>query len=200
MHVEFLLEEESAAVALDLLAPKILGPGATHQCHFFQGKQDLLSKLPERLRAYKRWIPDNFRIVVLLDEDRKDCHELKIELEQIAAVAGFTTLSQAAGGRFHVVNRIAVEELEAWYLGDMDALYVAFPRLSANMARRTRFRDPDRVSGGTWEALERELQRAGYYPGGLAKVDLARKVAAQMDPWGNRSHSFRVFVSGLTAG
>lgn len=58
------------------------------------------------------------------------------------------------------------------------------------LLRRAGFRDPDAIAGGTWEALERELQRRGYFKQGLRKLELAREVAARMDPQRNRSHSF----------
>jgi hypothetical protein len=78
-----------------------------------------------------------------------------------------------------------------------DALRAAYPRLSPHLGERSRYRNPDTIAGGTWEALERELQRVGYAPGGLAKVANARAVSAHMQPERNRSHSFQVFRQGL---
>ena len=40
----------------------------------------------------------------------------------MAAEAGFLTRSQAFGRAWRLVNRIAVEELEAWYFGDWAAV------------------------------------------------------------------------------
>lgn len=77
MHVEFLLEEPSAEAALTAILPKILVDDVTFDFHVFEGKQDLLKKLPSRLKGYRRWIPNNLRIFVLIDEDRQDCQELK---------------------------------------------------------------------------------------------------------------------------
>jgi hypothetical protein len=45
--------------------------------------------------------------------------------------------------------------------------------------------------------MERILQRAGYYPTGMPKVELAANVAAHMLPDRNRSGSFRAFRDGL---
>ena len=47
MHLEFLVEEESAETALDNLVPKIVGPNISYNIRVFQGKFDLLKKLPE---------------------------------------------------------------------------------------------------------------------------------------------------------
>ena len=197
MHIEFLVEESSAEAALNNLAPAILGPDVTFQVHPYNGKPDLLAKLPDRLRGYRPWLPADWRIVVLLDADEADCRQLKARMETIAHAAGLTTRSAAGGAQFQVLNRLAVQELEAWFFGDVEALCAAYPRLDPNLAKRSRYRNPDAIAGGAWEALERELQRVGCAPGGLAKVATARAVSEHMQPERNRSHSFQVFQQGL---
>lgn len=198
MHLEILVEEPSTEEALKNLLPLLLSPEITYRILSFQGKQNLLGELPKRMRGYK-WIPDDFRIVVLLDEDRQNCFELKHQLENAATRAGLSTKTSAGGSRFQVLNRIVVEELEAWFLGDLEAVRQAYPRLPANFVSSNRFHDPDTVSGGTWEVLERTLQRYGYFKGGYAKVEAARAISARMDPNRNRSKSFQVFRDGLLA-
>lgn len=195
MHIELLVEEPSAAAALSVLVPRILGAGISFDCRIFSGKMDLLQRLPERLRGYRRWPPDT-RIVVLVDEDREDCLQLKGQLNALAAQAGLST-TQVAGPGISVLNRIAVEELEAWFLGDVQALVDAFPGVPSTLERQARYRNPDAIGGGTWEALQRVLQRAGYYRAGMSKIDLARRVSPHMVPNRNRSRSFQVFVAGL---
>lgn len=37
----------------------------------------LLARLPERLRGYASWLPDTWRIVVIVDRDDADCTTLK---------------------------------------------------------------------------------------------------------------------------
>ena len=198
MHLEILVEERSAEEALPELVPKMMGGGVTVNLIAHQGKPDLLKRLPDRLRGYRAWIPQDFRIVVLLDEDREDCRELKAQMEEAARKAGFTTASApGSGGGFTLLNRVAVEELEAWFLGDVAALQRVFPKIPKSLGQRVRFRDPDAVPGGTWEALERELQRVGYYKTGAPKIELARSVARHMAPRRNRSRSFHVFFQGL---
>jgi len=197
MHIEFLLEEPSAEAALRGLLPKVLGE-ATFALHPHAGKQGLLARLPDRLRGYRSWVPSDWRIVVLLDNDQDDCQALKAELESVARTVGFGTLSSPTpGGLVQVVNRLAIEELEAWFFGDVPALVEAYPKVPATLGSRAGYRDPDAISGGTWEALERVLQRAGYYPGGLPKIEVARRVSQHMDPGRNRSKSFQVFRDAL---
>jgi len=199
MHFEFLLEEESAEAALRFLVPKILGPEPTFRIHVFQGKRKLLANLESRLRGYASR-PGNWRVVVLVDEDREDCHAVKQELEVACLEAGLITKTEAEPGQgFQVLNRIAIEELEAWFFGDVHALCTAYPGVPATLANRAKFRVPDAIAGGTWEALEEVLQRAGYHRGGLAKITAARDIAPHMDPNRNTSESFRCFVQGLVA-
>lgn len=197
-HVELLVEEPSMEAALRLLLPKVLGDLSfeiyPHQC-----KDELLLRLPQRLRGYGQrrksdaWFRDSCRIVVVIDRDDDNCTKLKRRLEKIANEAGLATRSSAKGGAYMVVNRLAIEELEAWYFGDWEAVRAAYPRASATISSQAKYRNPDEIAGGTWEAFERVLQKAGYYSGGLRKVEAARAVATQMEPSRNTSPSFCTF-------
>lgn len=198
MHLELLVEEPSAAEALTVLVPKIVGRDVTFAVHPHQGKADLLAKLPGRLRGYRAWLPEEWIIVILIDEDRADCHRLKGQLEDAARRANLRTRATSAQNQPpELVARIAVEELEAWFFGDVAALVEAYPRVPRTLHRQKKYRDPDHISGGTWEALERVLQKAGYFPGGLQKMEVARAVSARMDLDRNSSRSFCAFRDAL---
>jgi hypothetical protein len=199
MHLEMLLEEPSAEAFFNEFLPKITPEGTTWRLIRFQGKPDLLANLEKRLQGYTKWIPDDWRIVVLVDEDREDCRGLKSKLEAAASAAGLLTKTKAGNAPFKVLNRIAVEELEAWFLGDAAALRAAYPGVPSNLAQQAKYRNPDAVTGGTWEALERLLQRAGHFTGGLGKIELARTMAKHLQPNRNRSGSFHSFISGLAS-
>jgi hypothetical protein len=197
MNLEILVEELSGEAALINLVPKIV-PGVAFDIHVHNGKPDLLDKLPGRLQGYRYWLPDDWRILVLIDEDRQDCTVQKSQLEQIAHGAGFRTRGSAqARQAYEVVNRLAIEELEAWFFGDVAAIAAAYPRIPLTLGKRARFRDPDAIPGGTWEALERVLQKAGYYPGGLPKIEAATAISEHMNPERNTSKSFQVFRDAL---
>ncbi len=113
--------------ALRLLVPKI-AQNLSFEVHVHQGKMDLLSRLPQRLRGYKRWLLPTWRIIVVVDRDNEDCRNLKAQLEAMAAAAGLLTKAKAGRRRYQVVNRLAVEELEAWYFGDWAAVCAAYPQ------------------------------------------------------------------------
>ena len=190
MHVVFLCEEPSMEAFLHVFLPRFIPDNNSHEVHSFQNKQALKRNLPGRLRGYARWLPDDWRLVVLVDRDRDDCRALKDELEGAARAAGLRSTS--SNERWQVANRIVIEELEAWYFGDWQAVLQAYPRVSARVPGRQRYRDPDGISG-TWEAFESVLQRHGYFRGGLRKSEAARAIVPHVDPQASRSRSFSVF-------
>ena len=119
---------------------------------------------------------------------------LKRQLDDAATAAGLITKGAAAPGvGFHVVNRIVVEELESWFFGDVEAVRQAYPKVPESLARKAKYRDPDAIAGGTWEALFRELKRVSYYGDRFPKIEVARNVAKFMYPDRNRSGSFQAF-------
>jgi hypothetical protein len=195
-HVELLVEEPSIEAALGFLLPKILAT-TSYTIHPHQGKKDLLKKLPAKLKGYASWIPSTWRIVVVVDRDDDDCEQLMTHLEKIAGEAGLATRSVIRKPLYRVVNRLAIEELEAWYFGDWEAVRAAYPRVPATIPLKAEYREPDAIKGGTWEAFERVLQKAGYFTGGIRKIEAARSVAKYMAPTKNSSPSFRKFWNAL---
>ncbi|MEQ9482282.1 MAG: DUF4276 family protein [Coleofasciculus sp. F4-SAH-05] len=199
LHLEVLVEEYSAKVALENLLPKILPSPVDFEIHSFQGKKDLLNKLPQRLKGYHSWLPDDWRILILCDRDNDNCQNLKEILENHAIVSGFITKSSTLSQQFTVLNRIAIEELEAWFLGDATAICQAYPKIAKSFATQQRYRYPDAITGGTWEALEALLKGKGYHQGGLNKVEAARTISEYMQPQNNQSPSFQCFNAGIQA-
>lgn len=199
LHFEFQVEEQSMEAALDFILARIVVCRASWTIANFGSKDRLLRKLPERLRGYARRLAaePNLRVVVLVDRDDDACLELKGRLEAMARRAGLATNAAAAPGRrATVLNRIVISELESWLLGDVAALRTCFPRLPETLGRRRGMRDPDTIARA-WETLHRVLRRAGAVGEAYPKIDVARRVAAHLEPARNRSHSFQVFRAGL---
>ena len=197
-HLVLLVEEPSMEAFMRALLPRSLPADSSFEVHAFQGKADLLNKLEARLRGYAKWLPANWRILVVVDRDADDCSLLKQRMESSAKRAGLVTRSRAGAPAWQVVNRIAIEELEAWYFGDWEAVRTAYPRVSPSVARRRGFRDPDAVTGGTWEAFERVMRDHGYFQQGLQKIAAARAIGASVDAGRSKSASFRAFHTALT--
>lgn len=196
-HAVFLVEELSMEQFLASLLPRWLPEDVTFEIHSFQGKMDLLQKLEPRLRGYAAWLPEQWRIWVLLDRDADDCRELKRQLEDIAARVGLLSKSTSTSDEWHIAHRIVIEELEAWYFGDWEALCTLYPRLPRKLRAREAYRDPEGIAGGTWEALERLLQSLGEYSTGLGKSDLARRIGSIIDVRRCDARSFLHFHASL---
>ncbi|MBD2362780.1 DUF4276 family protein [Anabaena minutissima FACHB-250] len=189
MHIEFLVEEYSTEVTLNFIVPKIIGDIHTFKIHNFQNKDKLLKRLTERMQGYSKFIPDDWRIVIIVDQDRDNCQELKNKLCDASSI-----VTKQKGNI--VLHRIAVEELESWFLGDVQAIRVEYERIPASLSQTAKFRNPDAIPGGTWEQLDRILKKYGYQTG-LQKIDFAQKVSRHMDVENNLSKSFQVFRDGL---
>jgi hypothetical protein len=177
-RVVFLLEEPSMKVLLDGLLPRLF-PDLPFLCIPHEGKRDLVLSIPRKLRA---WQEPGVRFVVIHDNDNQDCRELKATLTGLCK----------DGGRDNVLVRIACQELEAWYLGEPDALAEAFDtgHLRA-LGRRARFRDPDAVTKPS-EELARLIPSC-------QKVSGARRLAGHLTRERNCSPSFRALMAGLDA-
>ncbi len=192
MNIEFLLEDPSAQAALDRFLPKLIQPPHTFATHAFHGKSDLLKNLPMRLKGYAaRFKHDNqtkdWRIIVMINSNGADCRSLKKRIVGDAEAAGVAHL---------VIARIVVQELEAWYFGDVKAIRTVYPKIFMNLLNRRKYRDPDAIPGGTWKALDRLLKDSGYAKG-LRKLADAEAIGGRLDPDRNSSPSFRVFVSAI---
>ena len=196
-HLEILVEERSMEAFLTELLPRLVGTSTTYNIHTHQGKGDLLGKLGPRLRGYSKWLPSTARIAVVVDRDALDCADLKQQMETAATSAGLLTRSTCAEAPWQVVNRIAIEELEAWYFADWDGVRTAYPKAPQSVPRQAPFRFSDAISGGTWEAFERIMKKAGYFEGGLRKMEAAQAIGKHLDPDRCSSPSFAAFRNAL---
>lgn len=201
MRVEFLVEEPSAKAALEQLLPRLLPAGHTFRIRAFEGWQDLLGDLKNVLRGYHRRIlregETDLRIVVLLDGDGI-CARRKASLEEHAAEAGLLTKSTARPGEpFYVLNRVAVQELEAWWLGDRAAIMAAYPGVKPAHFKGLN-RDCESLPKPN-EALWEVLKLGRYFTNGKRKTQWAIDIGQYVDPVRNTSASFRYFCEGLAA-
>lgn len=120
------------------------------------------------------------RFVILRDNDGADCVQLKQRLLQSCQTAG----------RGDTLVRIVCQELEAWYLGEPEALAAVFGNESLRgIGRKARFRDPDAVHKPS-KALKELVPE-------FQKGSGARMMANFLSRKRNRSKSFQVLLSGL---
>ena len=183
-------------VFLNKFLPRVLPTGCIFKIHAFQGKQNLLKRLKDRLRGYARYLPDDCRLIVMVDCDNQNCQELKEQLEQAASAAGLRTRSQAGCSPWQLVNRIVIRELEAWYFGDWHAVRRVYPRVPPTVPNRRRYRDADAIRD-TWEAFESVLRKHGYFKAGLNKIEAAQAIGVHIEPERAASRSFMKFYEAV---
>lgn len=173
----FLVEELSVADLLDRLLPRLF-PELDFQCVPHKGKNHLQRSLPRKLRS---WREPGVRFVVMQDQDSTDCRQVKTALADLCR----------QGGREDVLVRVVCRELEAWYVGEPDALGQAFPETRPGMLRelnKGRYKNPDTV-------VRPSHVIARLIPGFQKRLG-ARRMADFLSR-GNPSRSFQVFVEGV---
>ena len=193
MHVEFLVEDSSSDAMVEVLLGRLLsaaphGEDHSWRIHPFGGKQKMLERIPKVLGGIRAaQFADG--IVVLLDADRDDCVDLKQSLMDMASSLGYQAEPR------EVWIRIAVTELESWFIGDPAATRAAYPRITEGDLRLRQWRDPDSVPNA-WEWLEKLLIRRGHYVTRMPKTIVARNIAEHLnlEPDHNTSVSFCLFL------
>lgn len=173
-EVVFLLEEKSMQVFLEGLLPRLY-PGMVFRCIPHEGKQDLDKSIPRKLRAWG--VPARF--VVVRDNDGADCIVLKERLLDRCR----------EGRRDDTIVRIACQELEAWYFGDIEALVQVYGAKVAPKISQARQRKPDDIGNPA-----RELERIAP---GFHKVRGARQMAQVISPDRSNSPSFRALLKAV---
>ncbi len=210
MHIEVLAEDQSGSIALEHILEKILGAnGSVHswRIHSYKGigrlpknlrgipnpaNRLLLDLLPSILQGYGKSLPDTASVVVVVDLDDKDCAKFKQDLLDVL---------NTCNPRPRTLFRIAIEESEAWLLGDNNAVKAAYPRAKLPVLSSY---VQDSICG-TWEVLadavhqggSAHLSKSGYPEAGRAKCEWAEKIAPRMDVDRNESKSFQVFRDGV---
>ena len=206
MHLEVLVEDKSGSIAVGHILEKILDAnGSVHswRIHPYRGigrlpknlravgspsGRFLLDNLPSVLRGYGKSLTGSSAVVVVVDADDRDCMAFKQEMLSVL---------NACYPRPRTLFRIAIEEGEAWLLGDRAAVKSGYP--NANDAVLNGYVQ-DSVCG-TWEVLtdavhsggSKILKKLGYPAAGMAKCAWAGEIAPHMDIDSNGSKSFQVF-------
>lgn len=200
MHFEFLTEDQSSKIAMEILIPKLLGNDITFRIFSYKGigripknlcpqsgasKRLLLDQLPKVLRGYGK-DPNCGIIVVICDLDDKDKQQFLSELQQL--------LNDCDPKPETTLFCLAIEEFEAWYLGDINAVKAAYPK--ANNTVLSGYKNDDIC--GTWELLadaickggSKYLKKKGWQAAGEQKAIWAKEISPHMDVDDNLSPSF----------
>ena len=211
MHFDILVEDQSGKKALDEIVPKIIGSCHTSRIHPYKGaghipeglgktdanKRILLDRLPRLLRGHGNKFskyPEDYRaaVVVVCDLDNKNCKDFLAELNGV-----LNSCNPRPETRFC----IAIEEGEAWLLGDIPAIKCAYKEAKTSILEQY---VNDSICG-TWELLadaifpggREKLSDRGWAAVGAQKSEWAEKISPCMDVENNKSPSFNHFRKKL---
>lgn len=214
MHFEILVEDRSGKAALDILVPKIIGAGNenTFNIHCYKGvghipknmkassspqKRILLDQLPRLIQGFGKTFagfPSSYPavVIVICDLDNRCFREFRRELLDCV---------DQCSVKPDVYFCIAIEEGEAWLLGDVNAIKSAYPK-AKDMSLKSY--DNDEICG-TWEKLadaifpggSLQLKKSGWQIVGKEKTIWAAKICPHMDVETNQSPSFCYFRDKL---
>ena len=176
----FLLEEESAKALLLAVLPRLLAPGTGYRLIPFEGKQDLEKQLVRKIRGYQN---EQARFIVLRDQDsHPDCKQLKARL---------VDLCEQTGKAEKCLVRVACQELETFYLADLQAVALALnlPDLPRQQGNR-KFRAPDALGNPSHEL--KTLTRNRYQ-----KVCGSRAIGQYLNLDNQRSASFHHLLAAI---
>ena len=178
-HLILMTEESSMGETLRIILAKLF-PDRREGIDWIiiehSGKTDLERSFPRKIRV---WGKPNPHFLILRDNDGADCKALKEKL---------TALVPQTSHPWKI--RIVCQELESWFLGDLDAIQTAYPGAKHKLSQKNLHKtEPDSHTNAS-QLLE-ELTKTG------AKRIRAVEIAQHMNPDKNRSHSFHVFVNSV---
>jgi len=212
MHFEILVEDESGKRALEILVPNIIGENHTCTVHPYKGighiprnlsnsrdprNKMLLNNLPKLIRGYGKTFntyPTDYPAVLIVVCDLDDkC--LKKYREELLAIL------ESCDPRPITGFCIAIDEGEAWFLGDIDAIKSAYPNAKTSILDGYH---NDSICG-TWEKLadaiyaggSASLSKKGWQAVSKEKSNWAEKISPNMDITNNSSPSFNYFRDKL---
>ncbi len=209
MYYQFLIEDQSGSSLIKIVMEKIknIYPDITYRITSFKGiggftkkntvKETRTGKLLNDLTTYLRGFNRRLQyspsvVIVVLDNDDNDPIQFKKLLENVA--------TQNMISIDHVFC-LAIEEIEAWLLGDEAAVINAYPN-----ARLTVLHSyiQDSICG-TWETLadvvykggQQALKKQHFSERGRIKNEWAKSIGVYLDLENNKSPSFNSFIAEI---
>lgn len=211
MYFQFLIEDKSSNTLIEIIMQKFSTeyPSVDYNCKFFKGiggftkrsnaKEIKTGKLLNDLAGYLKGFNKSLQgieavIFIVVDNDDRNKNDFQIQLETVAQKNNITIDHAFC---------IAVEEVEAWLLGDQNAVLSAYPQAKQAVLHSY---VQDSICR-TWDKLADAV-----YPGGLSKFrkdcptymeigkyknEWTKKIGSYMDITNNKSPSFNHFITEI---
>ncbi len=183
----FLVEDYSMRKFLEGILPRLGIDESFFEIKHHRGKEDLINNLNKIIPSLSKRAQ---QIIVLIDQDKQNCVKLKNKIKE-----------KMAWCSCEYKIRIACYELEAWFLGDMEAIAKCSPRFNARFFQgKKKYRDVDNIEKPSrvieeivpdWK--ERYASKLKFAKTIAPFVSLERQNLEQA----NRSHSFQVLLETL---
>lgn len=202
MHFQFLIEDQSSEVLIREIMNRLIGSHVKYNsCDYksFKGiggftkkttaKETHTGKLLNDLAIYLRGFQRSLQgieavLIIVLDNDDNNPEHFKNELETLAHDNNIT---------MDHVFCLAVEEAEAWLLGDKEAVLQAYPQSKLKVLNAY---IQDSICG-TWEVLADAV-----YKGGLAKIQKTKmpymEIGKLKSEWAYNISKYMVFEHNLS--
>lgn len=215
MYFQFLIEDSSTEILIGHVMSKLQDKYPDKQIEFntksFSGighlrttgnlmerkGGNLLNNLHIYLRGFDKSLSsmEHAAIIVVLDNDQREIETFRHDLEQVAKESVMLT---------DYVFCIAVKEMEAWLLGDEDAIERAYPLIKKKYIKAY---EQDGICD-TWEVLAnmvypggliglRKKAKSSYSETGKAKCEWADRIGKELELENNVSPSFKEFLQAL---
>jgi len=212
MYIQFLAEDSSGAALLQHIVPRLLGATISYDIKSYKGvgrlppglkpttdprKRLLLDQLPRLVQGYGKIFSsyppaDSPTLVIVCDLDNRCMKEFRRDLIDCI---------ERCSEKPNTILCFAVEEMEAWILGDKQAVTSAYPRARTDILDDY---SPDSICG-TWEVLadalhfggSAKLASQGYHAIGAKKHEWVSQIGPFIDHDRNLSPSFRYFTQKI---
>lgn len=216
MHLQFLVEDYSTKCLIDQLMIKLVPLNEeeilTYDVKSFRGIGTLgktgsiierktgkmLNDLPEYLRGFSKSLSGygkNAAIIVIVDNDKRNPDQFRKELYKVLINSSVL---------IDCVLCIAIKEMEAWLLGDCEAIVSAYPDAKLKILNSYK---QDAICD-TWEVIAEAVYPGGlktlmkktggaYFEIGRQKAEWASCIGKYMNLEKNNSPSFNLFKDEL---
>lgn len=217
MFIQFLVEDQSGEKLIDAVMKKykVENPHVSidYKIKPYKGigglkkgsnakdvkAEQLLTELPKRIRAFNsdlKYIA-NASLFIVIDNDTRNTDSFQTQLHKVVENDDIS---------IDHVFCIAVEEMEAWLLGDCQAIKHAYPKISDRIDTKHINYKQDSICG-TWEFLADVLTKKGlgqfrkdnptWIDVAKCKCEWAENIGKYLTIRENASPSFNYFIGEL---